>query len=220
MRTLDFHRGFVTLLGAGIAGFLLWVATQVGQQSTGRFWAEMGIVAGAGLVMAASQLAGGWTKFGRPRLSLGVFLLGFLPVLVCTGWILLATQPGHGWQEGRLVSWSHSLGIFGAVHALGLWHGVFAFGFGLVFGFCFDTTGPVVVEDAVVARRRGTVAPVPVDGPMMDRRAADEPVTAEREAAHNAQPRTVTVGPHGDGVSSGTRSAVGDGRRVEIREGD
>jgi len=221
MRTLDFHRGLVTLLGAAIAGFLLWVATQVGQQTTGRFWAAMGIVAGAGLLMAASQLAGGWTKFGRPRLSLGVFLLGFLPVLVCTGWILLATQPGHGWQEGRLVSWSHSLGIFGAVHALGLWHGVFAFAFGLVFGYCFDTTGPVVAEERVVERRRGVApAPVPADGRMMDRGAADEPLTAERRAAHDAQPHTVTVGPHNDGVAAGARSAVGDGRRVEIREGD
>jgi hypothetical protein len=226
MRTLDLHRGLVTLLGAAIAGFLLWVATQVGQQTTGRFWAAMGIVAGAGLVMAASQLAGGWTKFGRPRLSLGVFLLGFLPVLVCTGWVLLATQPGNGWQEGRLVSWSHSLGIFGGVHALGLWHGVFAFGFGLVFGYCFDTTGPVVAEDTLVARRRRRVAPgpapapVPTDDALVDERAAaDEPLTAEREAAHDAQPHTVTVGPH-DAVGSGTRSAVGDGRRVEIREGD
>lgn len=224
MRTLDFHRGLVTLLGAAIAAFLLWVATQVGQQTTGRFWATMGIVAGAGLVMAVSQLVGGWTKFGWPRLSLGVFLLGFLPVLVCTGWVLLATQPGHGWQEGRLVSWSHTLGIFGAVHALGLWHGVFAFGFGLVLGYCLDTSGRVVAEDRIAARR--AAAPVPVeepvaaDEPFADRRAADEPMAAEHVAAQNAQPHTVTVGPHSEQTTTGARSAVGDGRRVEIRERD
>src|SRR5438045_990845 len=118
MRTYDFHRGLTTALAAGIAGFLLWVATQVGQQTTQRFWMSMGLVAGAGLVMSLSQLAGGWTKWGWPRLSLGVFTLGFLPVLVCVGWILLATQPGSGWNEGRLVNWSHDVGIYGLVYQL------------------------------------------------------------------------------------------------------
>ena len=115
MRTYDFNRGLVTALAAGVAGFLVWVATEVGQQTTGRFWASMGIVAGAGFVLALSQIVGGWTKWGWPRLSVGVFLLGFLPVLVCTGWILLATQPGNGWHEGRLVSWSHSIGLYGII---------------------------------------------------------------------------------------------------------
>jgi hypothetical protein len=194
MRTYDFHRGLMTALGAAAAGFLVWLATQVGQQSTGRFWAAMGIVAGAGLVLALSQLLGGWTKWGWPRLSPGVFGLGFLPVLVCVGWILLATQPGHGWQEGRLVSWSNSLGIYGLVHALGLYHGALALGFGLAFGFTFDTTGP---------RRRTDVVdrPVATPTPLMDRPVADEPVAAERNEV--AAPRT----PVGTGA-----------REVEIRE--
>src|SRR3954464_3340597 len=102
MRIYDTHRGLMTALGAGVAGFLVWLAIQVGQQTDGRFWAAMGIVAGAGLVLPLSQLLGGWTKWGWPRIAPGVFLLGFLPVLVCVGWILLATQPGHGWGEGRL----------------------------------------------------------------------------------------------------------------------
>src|SRR5918911_5054972 len=183
MRTYDFHRGLVTALAAGVAGFLVWLATQVGQQTTGRFWASMGIVAGAGLVLALSQLLGGWTKWGWPRLSAGVFLLGFLPVLVCTAWILIATQPGHGWQEGRLVGWSHSIGLYGIVKALGLYHGALAFAFGLVFGYTFDTSGPVRREDVVVDR---TAAVAPAATPTMDRRVADEPVTAERDevAAH------------------------------------
>jgi hypothetical protein len=190
MRTYDFHRGLMTVLGAGVAGFLVWLATQVGQNGTGRFWAAMGIVAGAGLVLALSQLLGGWTKWGWPRLSPGVFLLGFLPVLVCTGWVLLATQPGNGWHEGRFVGWSHSLGIYGLVHALGLYHGALALGFGLALGFTFDTTGPRVRrEPAVVA------------APVLDDRASDEPVTAERdELAERRAP--VGVG----------------GREVEIRE--
>ena len=75
----DLTRGLTTLLAAGVAGLLLWSATQVGQQTTGRFWAEMGIVAGAGLVMALSQVLGGWTKGLQLRLSPGTFLLGFVP---------------------------------------------------------------------------------------------------------------------------------------------
>ena len=152
MRTYDFNRGLVTALAAGVAGFLVWVATQVGQQTTGRFWASMGIVAGAGCVLALSQIVGGWTKWGWPRLSLGVFLLGFLPVLVCTGWILIATQPGHGWQEGRLVSWSNSIGLYGIIKSIGLYHGVLALGFGLVLGYTLDTSGPVREDRRAVER--------------------------------------------------------------------
>jgi hypothetical protein len=172
MRTYDFHRGLMTALGAGVAGLLIWIATQVGQQTTGRFWAAMGLVAAGGLVMAFSQLLGGWTKWGWPRLSAGVFVLGFLPVLVCVGWILMATQPGSGWHEGTLVNWSHDIGLFGVIRELGLYHGALAFGFGLAFGFSFDTTGPVR-RDAVLDSRRETM--------VMDRPAADEPVTAERD---------------------------------------
>src|SRR5438309_2743157 len=175
MRTYDFNRGLVTALAAGVAGFLVWVATQVGQQTTGRFWASMGIVAGAGCVLALSQIVGGWTKWGWPRLSLGVFLLGFLPVLVCTGWILIATQPGHGWQEGRLVSWSNSIGLYGIIKSIGLYHGVLALGFGLVLGYTLDTSGPV--REEIAADR--TVAATPAPAPAMDRRAAGQPVAPD-----------------------------------------
>jgi hypothetical protein len=201
----DVTRGLTTALGAGVAGLLLWLATQVGVQSVTRFWEAMGIVAGAGLVIALSQVIGGWTKGGRVRISPTTFLLAFLPVLVCVGWILMATQPGNGWHEGTITSWSRSIGIAGLVHALGLWHGVLAFGFGLVLGLTFDTVPTPVVEPVPVrtvggdARDDETV----VDerrGPRWRQRPAaeddaDEPVTAEREAAHNAQPHTVTVGP-------------------------
>jgi len=112
----DMTRGLTTALAAALAGLLLWTATQVGQQTTPRFWAEMGIVAGAGLVIALSQVLGGWTKGLQLRLSPGTFLLGFVPVLVCVGWILMAVGfaglllsmlwwerwgPGYfGWHRG------------------------------------------------------------------------------------------------------------------------
>jgi hypothetical protein len=212
MRTSDVHRGLTTALAAGVAGLMLWVATEVGQGSTQRFWVAMGIVAGAGLVMAASQLLGGWTKWGWPRVSMGVFTLAFLPVLVCVGWILLATQPGNGWHEGLLVDWSHSLGIYGLVHAFGLYHGVLAFAFGLVFGFSFDTTGSRRRNEAIVEEARlHEPANVPV---ARDDRVADEPVTAEREEiAHTDDP--VPLG-HRDAV--GTGGETQQARGVEIRE--
>src|SRR5205085_11510473 len=159
-------------------------ATQVGQQTTRRFWAEMGIVAGAGLVIALSQVLGGWTKGLQLRLSPGTFLLGFVPVLVCVGWILMATQPGSGWHEARIVSWSHDAGLMGLVHSLGLWHGVLAFGFGLVLGMTFDTVP--AVEPAVapaaepVAERRMRRGRRAAAAAPADRYAADEPVTAEQ----------------------------------------
>jgi len=70
----DVTRGLTTALAAGLAGLLLWVATQVGQQTTARFWAEMGIVAAAGLVLALSQVLGGWTKGMQLRPSPGTLV--------------------------------------------------------------------------------------------------------------------------------------------------
>jgi hypothetical protein len=135
-------RGVATLIGAGIAGGLIWLSTQIGQGSTGGYWAAVGIVAGAGLVIALSQLAGGWTKWGMPRISAGVFLIGFLPVLLVAGWVLLAGQPGSNWFQRHVESWSGSIAIDGPVHDLRSVIAVVAFGLGLVFGLTFDTTGP------------------------------------------------------------------------------
>jgi hypothetical protein len=163
-------RGFSTLVGAAVAGFLVWLATQAGSESTGAYWATYGLIAAAGLTMALSQILGGWTKWGWPRLSGGVFLLGFLPVLVVGGWVLLARQPADFFNTSN---WSRDLGIDGLVGDLGELLAVIAFGIGLTFGLCFDTSGPareVVVDD----ERRY------VDDTVADRAAADEPLSAER----------------------------------------
>jgi hypothetical protein len=178
----DATRGLTLAIAAGLAGLLLYVATRVGEATTGRFWESMGIVGGAGLLLALAHVLGSWTKGLRLRLSPSTFLLAFLPVLVCVGWVLLATQPGHGWHEGTFVSWSNSLGVLDVAHDLGLWHGVLAFGFGLMLGMSFDTV-PVLEP-----------GPVPLAAPM-DPAVADDPVTAERQAALAAEPRTATVGP-------------------------
>ena len=57
-------RATTTLLFAAVAGFLIWIATQISNDHVGGYWARVGLVAGAGLVMALSQLLGGWTKWG------------------------------------------------------------------------------------------------------------------------------------------------------------
>jgi hypothetical protein len=204
----DTTRGLMTALAVGVAGLLLWAATQVGQQTTERFWAEMGIVAAAGLVLALLPAMGGWTNGLRLRVSPGTFLLGFIPTLVVAGWVLVATQPGNGWHDGTLTSWSNNVGIEGVVHDLGLWHGVLAFGLGLVLGLALDTVPALEAdEEVVVDRRRGydrdvddrraTAGPTWRQRPT-DARAADEPLTAERErereAAAEAEPRTVPAG--------------------------
>ena len=152
-------RGISTLAGAAVAGILLWFATQIGAETSGEYWTTYGLIAVAGLTMALSQILGGWTKWGWPRFSIGVFTLAFLPVLVAGGWVLLARQPAD-WMNTS--NWSRDLGIFGAVADLGNILPALAFGIGLVFGLSFDTSG----------RQREVVA--------HDTRATDEPLTADR----------------------------------------
>ena len=136
-------RGVFTLVGAGAAGLLIWISTQIGQGTLGGYWAVYGILAGAGLTMALSQLFGGWTKWGWPRSSGGVFVIGFLPVLVTAGWVLLAGQPDANWFQRHTTSWSNDIAIDGLVDDLRTYLGVLAFGLGLVFGLTFDTSGPL-----------------------------------------------------------------------------
>lgn len=137
-----FVRAMFTLIGVGVAGFLIWLATLLELDRTGEFWAAMGLVAGAGLALGLSQLFGGWTKWGIPVLSRGVFLFAFIPTGVVVGWLLLATQPEGGWQQSRLEGWSDDLGILGFVQDIGLFGPALALGLGLVLAFSFDTTGP------------------------------------------------------------------------------
>jgi len=195
-------RGISTLVGAAVAGILLWVATQIGTETSGEYWATYGLIAAAGLTMALSQILGGWTKWGWPRFSIGVFTIGFLPVLVAGGWILLARQPAD-WMNTS--NWSRDLGIYSAVADLGNILPTIAFGIGLVFGFSFDTAG----RQQEVLERDVTV-PASTSDPR-DTRAADEPLTAERGAY--AAPATVPADPDDD--RSTTTTPTGERRRIE-----
>lgn len=137
-----FVRGLMTLLGIAAAGFLVWLATLFELGSTGEYWTAMAILAGAGAVLGLSQLLGGWTKWGIPTISPGVFFLGFLPAFVAVGGFLVATRP-TGTEEGQDVAgWIRDIGLGGLAEDLSLFQGVLAFGLGLVFSFIFDTAGP------------------------------------------------------------------------------
>jgi hypothetical protein len=172
-------RATTTLLAAAVAGFLIWLASQLSNNHEGGYWAIMGLLAGAGLVMALSQLLGGWTKWGWPRLSASVFLFAFVPVAIVGLWIIVAGEPTNAWLHRHVLAWSGDIHVRGLVNDVMKYIPVFAFGTGLVFGFTFDTTGPV-------ARRRAAVAPAPA--PVEDRTAADEPVTAERRTVSADRP--------------------------------
>jgi len=186
--TYDASRGLTLALAAALAGLGLWGASQIGTQTTNRFWLAMAIVAGAGLVIALANHVGTWTKGLRMRMSPSTFVLAFLPVLVCVGWILISTQPGHGWQEGRVDHWSNSIGILGLVKSIALWHGVLAFGFGLMLGLSFDGV-PAPAPAAADVEQPAYAGPMGSRTPQT----ADEPVAAERRWA--ARRRAPAAGP-------------------------
>ena len=176
-------RASMTLIAAGVAGFLIWIATTINDQATGGYWAVCGLIAGAGLVMALSQLLGGWTKWGVPRLSATVFFVAFIPVLIAAGWVVVAHQSGGNWASHHVLSWSSDIHIRGLVNDLANYVSVLAFGIGLVFGYSFDTTGPRQ-RAAAVDRRQDVVTPA-------DHRTSDEPLAAEGTAVGTStQPRT------------------------------
>ena len=189
-------RATTTLIFAAVAGLLIWLATQISNDHIGGFWARIGLVAGAGLLMALSQLLGGWTKWGWPRLSAAVFLIAFVPVVLVSLWVILAGEPGNGWFHSHVLEWSSDVHVSGVVNDLLYYIPVLAFGSGLVFGFSFDTTGPRMRDqDVVVERDRDTVVDRDAEG-VDDRdevtarrgffgrrttRAEDEPLTVDRD---------------------------------------
>jgi hypothetical protein len=150
-------RATTTLIGVAVAGFLLWLGTQIFDfpdvPSDGQYWAWMGTLAAAGLTIALSQLLGGWTKWGWPRLSVPVFVVGFLPSLVAGLWVLFFHEPHGDWVARHVRDWSDDIGIDSIVADLGIAQSAIGFGLGLLLGLTFDTTGPRVRSgDAARAR--------------------------------------------------------------------
>jgi hypothetical protein len=169
-------RATVTLIAAAVAGLLIWIGTQITPNTNGKYWVDLGLVAAAGLVMALSQLLGGWTKWGWPRLSGNVFLLAFVPVLIVVGWILLYDQKNGNWLRDHVQSWSGDIHVRRFVEDMGKYLPVLAFGAGLVLGYSFDTTGPGeprrrrrVVESETAGAAGGAAATTRADDRPVDR---------------------------------------------------
>jgi hypothetical protein len=193
-------RATTTLIAAAAAGVLIWLATQINDKTVGGFWAVYGLIAGAGLALALSQLLGGWTKWGWPRLAIAFLLTAFVPVAFVSLWIVLAAEPGNGWFHRHVLAWSSDIHVRNLVNDLKEYVSVFAFGIGLVFGYSFDTSGPAVRgRTAAVDRSTETAPPSRRHGSRGRRRqpvstttggpAADEPLTADREAATPSRDR-------------------------------
>jgi hypothetical protein len=194
-------RATTTLIAAGAAGLLIWIATQISNDHIGGYWARIGLVAAAGLVLALSQLLGGWTKWGMPRVSAAVFLTAFVPVAIVSLWVILAGEPSNGWFHNHVMAWTRDIHVSGLVTDMLYYIPVMAFGSGLVFGYSFDTTGPVVRERTAVAGRGAVATPTrrrgifgrgrrtAADYDTVPDRDADAPLTADREAPGGARDR-------------------------------
>jgi len=185
----------MTLVGVAVAGFLIWFGASAlpgeGDASLGEFWWAAGLIAAAGLTMALSQLLGGWTKWGSPRISGNVFLLGFLPALIAGGWIVAAGEPSDHWLGSHVRSWSDDIGLESLVGDLTKAWPALAFGVGLAFGLAFETTGPRMEPDGLRRRRAvgaaaGQPEPETRDGESDDRR---ELIREEQTPQPEASPR-------------------------------
>jgi hypothetical protein len=178
------NRAPAMLLGAAIAGGLLWVAgAYIGRHSTGGYWAAYGIVAGAGLAFGLLRGTG-----GHPP---AMFLLVFVPVVIAAGWVIVAMQPANT-TSTHVMRWSSDIGIADVVRDLGTWLGVLAFSIGFTLAAALEPFG---------VRRARTVEHVAP----LDRRAADEPTAAERrEVAARDHEAATTV----DRRSTTTHSAL------------
>jgi MFS family permease len=188
-------RAVTTLVGAALAGILVWLAADAFDDGgifeadqSGRYWATVGLLAAAGLAIPLSQLFGGWTKWGTPRLSVLVFLVGVLPALIAGLWLLLYVDPGDYWLANKVRDWSNDLGIEDLVQDVGSLFPAVAFALGLLFGLTFDTSGPRVPREEEVT------AP-PAEERVVERR-ADEGETAvmrgedDEETVVKRPPRT------------------------------
>jgi hypothetical protein len=184
-------RATATLLGAALAGFLLWLAVQIGGDvvdTAGEYWSIVGLVAAAGFVLPLSQLLGGWTKWGWPRISSHVLLIGFLPAAVVTLWVVLADQPEDDeWLQGNILGWSDDIGLENFVADLRVITPLLVFGAGVLFGFALDTSGPRLpsTETVITAPPRSAEEPVVHD----DTRIEEPPADEETRVQEPARPR-------------------------------
>jgi hypothetical protein len=183
------RRPVAILVAAAIAGGGLWLAGHWDAETTGGYWAMLGVVALAGILVALAQLS-------LPDTSVrGMLGIAFLPMLIVAGWILVAAQPQPNTYRDHAREWNNDLGFADVVNYLDPFVFVFAFGLGLVVGLSLLAgytrrrmiqAEPVMIPPPAytptTVRAAGstpTTATAPA-AERFDRRDADEPTAAER----------------------------------------
>lgn len=149
-------RGSLTLASVAVTGLLFWAAGGFDAATTGGYWAAEAVFVLAGLVLALAQVAGRWTRAGRPRFSPAVFVLGFLPALIAGTWLVAAAAPHHGWLQRHVHGWSADIGVLGGVDRLAHYGPPCALVVGLVLGFSFDGTAHSRLDETPAPTSEGT----------------------------------------------------------------
>jgi hypothetical protein len=161
-------RPLATLTAAAVGGAGLWLAGHWDMDTNGGYWAAMGVVALAGMLLGLSQLRAPDTN------TPGMLLVAWLPVTVVAGWVIVTAQPEPNTFRRHLGGWSGDMGIAGAVVHLQPFAMVLAVGIGLVTGFTLLTAlATRAREDVVVVEEPAPAAqPAVVDEDMLEPSAA------------------------------------------------
>ena len=167
-------RPLATLAAAAVGGAGLWLAGHWDMGTNGGYWAAMGVVALAGLLLGLSQLRAPDTN------AAGMLIFAWLPVTIVAGWVLVTAQPDVNTFRRHLGEWSGDMGIAGAVVHLQPFAAVLAFGIGLVTGFTLLTAWALRAsrEVAVIEEPAPAARPVVVDQPVVETEVAPEPASA------------------------------------------
>ncbi len=196
-------RAAASLLAVLGAGALIWAATQVNTRTTGGYWAAYTIIVAAGFTLALSRVV--WIPSQRtaaPRLA-RVFLL-LLPVLVATGWIMLADQPNPNSGRDYVLSWTAHMHLRGLVGDLRGYLGALAVGFGVLIGLIFELPRPRGrPRDAVPAQARE-----PLSG---EAAVADQPTARERTEVPGSAADRERIVEHEQETDSPALPAAGGG---------
>jgi len=151
-------RAVSILVGAGVAGALVWVTAQVHRDSTGGYWAEIAILGAAGLVLGLSRLVERGTR-RRLAFSLPTFAIAFLPALVAAGWIIVAGQPNGSWLHDHVTTWSGDISVARVVRETSTFVAVLAFGLGVLLSLVAERRTTAVTESVAPVERVERVEP-------------------------------------------------------------